>query len=424
MLLTQSGKYLVFGNNYYGQLGITRDKFVTPTEFCFEGTNNVPCLPGSITFAFQNHYRGILIKSGKCFVSGENSHKALGLGCNNNLYESVNVLTELIIPGQTIVFAAFGGGHTVILTKSGKCYVVGSNHYFQLGLGHNHDIAIATELCIPDPKSFICNKIITFVACGYSHTMVLTKSNKCFGFGSNGYGQLGTGNTTVHIDNPAELKIPDELITYVSCGYSHTIIVTKSGKCFGFGSNAYGQLGINRIHYILTPTELVIPNQPIITFVACGDNHSFVLTGSQKCFGFGANGFGQLGTGIITVHIDNPTELTIPNSNNIGSCEVIIHVTCKGHSTIVLTKSGKCFVFGLNSGGELGLGHCDPVYTPTELNVGEKIVRMMDQRIKVTSLSWEIQKLLWLGKRDRDNIFSLLPREMIREIVKFSSEYI
>jgi alpha-tubulin suppressor-like RCC1 family protein len=47
-------------------------------------------------------------------------------------------------------------------------------------------------------------------------------------------------------------KFTDPIMT-VSCGLSHCLAVTKTGKLYSWGNGAYGALGFNSVHNINTP---------------------------------------------------------------------------------------------------------------------------------------------------------------------------
>ncbi|ALC49441.1 hiw [Drosophila busckii] len=79
------------------------------------------------------------------------------------------------------------------------------------------------------------------VACGLHHTVLLTLGGEVFTFGSNQYGQLGTGdlqpvNGAVRVHTP----VP---ITQIAAGSNHTVLLTHKGIVYTFGNYQKGQLG-------------------------------------------------------------------------------------------------------------------------------------------------------------------------------------
>ena len=77
----------------------------------------------------------------------------------------------------------------------------------------------------------------------------------------------------------------------------HSFCLTENKKCYAWGNNYDGQLGINEsLPYLKKfPNLLILPNNEIIKFITCGDNHSFCLTENKKCYAWGNNYDGQLG---------------------------------------------------------------------------------------------------------------------------------
>lgn len=400
MLFGESGKCYVFSRNDMGQLGLGHcNAVLVPTELCIPSANN----DGSqeiITFFTRSTTHGaVLTASQKCFVFGHNRSGQLGVK-NSGL---VVTPTELCIPiseeensHEVITFVTCGHHITAVLTRSEKCFI--------LTTGAN----AITEIIIP-------NEIITFIASEYNHTLMLTKSQKCFVFGLNGNWQLGL-NHCKRVDIPTELNIPSEIITFATCGYNHNMVLTKSNKCFIFGNNNNGQLGLGHTDAINTLANIVLPDE-IITFGLCGDFCTMVLTKSGKYFVFGYNKWGRLG-------LSHNNDVKIPTELCIKDETIVSMAFPSDHCTMVLTKSNKCFVFGRNYNGQLGLAHCNVVNIPTEIKIGERIVKLMNQRSRIISLEWEKQRLLWLGKENPDSSFYYLPKDMIREIIKFSSDIV
>ena len=291
-----------------------------------------------------------------------------------------------------------------------KCYVFGDNNYGKLGLGSQYTIIYnPTELTIP-------NEQIISITCGDDHTVVLTLSRKCYVFGSNEYGQLGLGgNKGSYI--PYELTIPNEKIIFVTCGDDHTMILTSSRKCYVFGNNYNGQLGLGHKNNINIPTELLIPNEEITSVIGKYLN-SAVLTSSGKCYVCGFNECGQLGLGHNN-RVNTLTELVLPN-------EKIISVACGRDHNMILTFSRKCYVFGFNSDSQLGLKHDNNINVPTLLTnkvdvptlLANKVDKLMN--LQFITLDWNIERLLWLAKmKNEDSKLALLPDEIIRYLRTF-----
>jgi len=58
--------------------------------------------------------------------------------------------------------------------------------------------------------------------------------------------RLGTGAlSSESVPREISLRLEDDSIVGLACGSQHTILWTKEGLCYGFGSNAHSQLPIN-----------------------------------------------------------------------------------------------------------------------------------------------------------------------------------
>lgn len=82
---------------------------------------------------------------------------------------------------------------------------------------------------------------IVQISCGLHHTVVLTLSGEVFTFGSNQFGQLGTGDLQP-ISGAHLIKIP-HMVSQVAAGSNHTVILTTKGIVYTFGNYQKGQLG-------------------------------------------------------------------------------------------------------------------------------------------------------------------------------------
>lgn len=171
-------------------------------------------------------------------------------------------------------------------------------------------------------------------------------------------------------DKPIMSKIsmshlPSERVRRVACGRRHTIAITSSGGAFVWGSNEYGQLGLGDDLPILdrqvpTPTRLpltaedggAIKNSVKPLDVACGDDHSLILTTDGGILAFGCNWFGQLGLGQDTGTdgcVFSPQPLNLPSGMN-GT----YLITAQSHSSAAVSPTavfqwGRCVPSGAAS---------------------------------------------------------------------------
>ncbi|DAZ94929.1 TPA: hypothetical protein N0F65_012646 [Lagenidium giganteum] len=120
----------------------------------------------------------------------------------------------------------------------------------------------------------------------------------------NGHGELyswGDGAIVDSVDTPCRILpslFQEQRILKLSCGAHHVLVTSEFGIVFGFGSNAYGQLGIgppNGKWSSRDPVQIPLPAKQTFVDVACGSDHSIVLGTSGQVWAFGNNWHGQLG---------------------------------------------------------------------------------------------------------------------------------
>ncbi|KAL5669633.1 hypothetical protein ACJX0J_021854, partial [Zea mays] len=97
-----------------------------------------------------------------------------------------------------------------------------------------------------------------------------------------------------------------------------------------------------------------------------------------RVFATGLNDFGQLGIGTSVTHMLEPVEIS-------GFHERVVEVSAGNHHSCAVTADGKLFVWGRNSGGQLGLGKGagKVVSTPTKVDC------LTDLRVKTVALGSE-----------------------------------
>ena len=239
------------GNNTYGQLGdATNVDKTTPVEV--NGlSNDVDVNVDMVKSIAGGHWHSLALKSdGTVWAWGNNTYGQLGDGSNTDSNTAVEVkfggTTEDIdnffttsqastkaptesdhaTPQQlesslrNIITIASGGGHTIFLRSDGAVLTCGSNYGGQLGNGTTDDSNLPV---LVDNLS----GVITSVAGGLSHTVVLRSDGVIWTWGINYNGQLGDG-TYDQRDTPVQVKHINLIQT---AGSIHGYVVdTTDGK--------------------------------------------------------------------------------------------------------------------------------------------------------------------------------------------------
>ncbi|XP_065808263.1 retinitis pigmentosa GTPase regulator b isoform X1 [Labrus bergylta] len=167
-------------------------------------------------------------------------------------------------------------------------------------------------------------------------------------FGSNNWGQLGLGSK-VTVNKPTCVKaLKSEKVQFVACGRNHTLICTAQGKVFSSGGNSEGQLGLGDCEERTAFQRIhFFDSRGPIKMLAAGSNTSAALTESGKLFMWGDNTEGQIGLGKES-HAASPQEVSVG--------QPISWVSCGYYHSALVTADGALYTFGERDSGKLGLG--------------------------------------------------------------------
>eukprot|EP01047_Picozoa_sp_COSAG01_P021969 COSAG01_NODE_1291_length_10881_cov_33.377017_2_plen_607_part_00 len=205
---------------------------------------------------------------------------------------------------------------------------------------------------------------VTQIACGKMHALLLGRSphkkGQVFAFGQGKYGQTGLPGAPKAISEPhLVVECPAE-VRQVAAGGFHSVVVTQGGRVAAFGKNNCGQLGIDcKDSQVNSPKMLPQFAEPVVS-VACGCEHSFVLTDQGSAYGFGRNIEGQLGLGLSDKYV--PLAKLIPSMSISGHHARLIQIVCGHNHSVALTEGRlgghlqrKVFSTGCNQYGQLAL---------------------------------------------------------------------
>jgi alpha-tubulin suppressor-like RCC1 family protein len=268
-----NGALECWGSNLYGQLGVAlRSGSNTPTpapQTVFASDVTALSAGGQYTCAI---HQGAL----KCW--GSNQHGQLGAALNSGT--TVATSTPQTVFASDVTALSAGRDHTCAIHQGAlKCW--GSNSYGQLGsLLHN-----ASSTPTPAPQTVFAADV-TAISAGSAYTCAIHQSAlKCWG--QNTEGQLGVVTSNGNASTwPTPKLVIATGVSAVEAGDEHTCAL-HNGALECWGSNFYGQLGVNTNYDTLTPTFAPQPVFPsgVTAFVA-GDKHTCALhNGDLKCWG-------------------------------------------------------------------------------------------------------------------------------------------
>ena len=201
---------------------------------------------------------------------------------------ATTLLTTSTLAAITAVVSA-PAAHAVVTTGN-EIVQFGSNTYGQTGTG--------------DPLGTQWKAI----SAGTGFTLALKNDGTVWAWGANGIGQLGT-NTTTNSSVPVQVVGPSGTgyltgITTISAGAAYSLARMNNGTVWAWGANDSGQLGNNTNTYSSVPVQVVGPGGggalTGITSISAGQYHSIARKSDGTVWAWGSNYNGQLGNNTTT----------------------------------------------------------------------------------------------------------------------------
>ena len=176
------------------------------------------------------------------------------------------------------------------------------------------------------------------------------------GFNSNG--QLGVTHLGgASISTPAGIAPASSQFVALSAGGTHSLGLRADGTVWAWGANTYGQIGTGAGADQWSPTEVPTPGGMVA--ISAGLGHSLALGVDGTVWAWGFNAQGQLGNGNTT---NNSTPVQVSGLANV------VAVAAGGYHSLALEANGTVWAWGYNADGQLGNGNTTNYSTPVQVS--------------------------------------------------------
>ncbi|KAI1497775.1 regulator of chromosome condensation 1/beta-lactamase-inhibitor protein II [Biscogniauxia marginata] len=240
-------------------------------------------------------------------------------------------------------------------------FALGSNGSGQLGLGHKEDVSV------PKQVQFACEApkdMITKIAAGGNHTIILTASGKAYWSGDSTSGSCGiVSNSKEDLPQFNELVIsksePLGPIVHVACTWDLSVLVLeddhgKATRVYACGFTENG--GIQPIADAASKREPVLlkdfpPSGTEVKDIAACFRHVVVVLDNGDAYGWGNGRKGQLGR-LEDSNDSNPAVYQSPRRINDIDFKVAKAVCCQ-YTTCLIAEpgDGRILVLGADKWG-------------------------------------------------------------------------
>ena len=277
----------------------------------------------------------------------------------------------LALPGSTQMQTAdtaiqvvAGEKHTCLLTQAGNVWCWGSNQFWQLGFFQTDHPDRATPV-----KMNITG--VAAIAAGSLHTCALHTDGSVACWGYNLYGQAGEamGDRDGNLSQPSAINGLSGKALAITAGTYHSCALLQTGKVQCWGSNVFGQLGSGEYADSRTPVDVAGLSGAAAVEANGLETCALTATGGAMCWG--SNYRGALGNGS-----DQPQSVLPVEVKGLNSGVAAIAVG-NSHVCAITNNNGlKCW--GENLAGQLGDGTNSDRSTPVDvvgLTSGVKAIR-------------------------------------------------
>jgi alpha-tubulin suppressor-like RCC1 family protein len=202
--------------------------------------------------------------------------------------------TPVKLPLSHVTAVAGADQHTSY-DAGGTLYSCGWNKVGELGDG-------STESShVPARVHGLSGRSVTALVSGFNNVGALLSDGRYYDWGWNGGGQLGDGTVGGFSDVPVRVKLP-AAVTQVAQGGNdprngQTLAKLSNGSVYAWGTNGAGQLGTGNLVPKPSPVRIVPPAGVTYQTLASGADSSYAVSATGHVYAWGGNYAGQLGDG-------------------------------------------------------------------------------------------------------------------------------
>jgi alpha-tubulin suppressor-like RCC1 family protein len=350
LLLFQNRNVSASGQNIFGQLG--------GSEL------SSPPLGNSVTEVAAGDYTSFAVRSdGSLWVWGSNQYGARGDGSSGD-----NIATPVQVPlpvqvttptrnGKRAV--AIGTSAYAVIDTDGQVWTWGANWNGRLGDGTTTSHYTPARVKRSATPNDYLTGIVSIASAGGTMVAIDADSN-VWSWGAGANGALGNGSIQ---DSPYPVQVMKEGeasqgepllgVSQIACGSSgFCVALTRYGRVFGWGNNGFSQLGYPGGGAFSIAVKILAGPELSIDAIAAGSAHGIAHSSDGNVYGWGYNGRGQLGNGSMGVAQAPP----VPMSAGPNGMSNITDLAAGPNFSIMVRGSDRAvFVTGDNQSGQLGI---------------------------------------------------------------------
>lgn len=261
-------------------------------------------------------------------------------------------------PSEAITQLSCGTYHCLIATSAGKIYGWGDSTYKNVVVNSATDASTPTSISVvasglANPRIAAGAWFSLYVDIGVSGT-----GGTVYAYGANtnrrAVPQVATSPLTAATavqDMITPTGTPNDVVA-ISAGTAHAVALRADGTLMTWGSNTYGQLGNGTTTLAPYYAEPTLPGGKIAATIHAAGNHTIVRATDGTLVGWGSNLNGVL-AGAPSGNVLSPTNIatgyTFSQVDTSGH-----HATAAVATAVGITTAGTVMAWGSNQFGQLG----------------------------------------------------------------------
>ena len=356
---TSANVVACWGDNASSQLGVggTTD---SPVAVAVASAGTPLASSAPVDLAVGSVHACAALADGSVVCWGSNGSKALGRAALTTNVAAVET-SGSALAGKTVTKVVAGGSFTCALTSEGKVACWGSGPSGALGNGGTSTTPVPTAVTTSGTP--LEGKTVIDLVAGSASVCALASDSTLACWGSNTFGNLGTGTKTSSLVPVGVTKtgtpLEGKTITAIGAGESDTVCAaTTDGALACWGDNSYGSIGDGTTTARSVPTAVVTAGTPlqgkVVAEVSPGYIHTCARTTDGVLACWGNDGAGSVGSDIDSGDRLVPTAVAIAGTPLDGAS--IAQVVAGGYTSCARTTTGAVSCWGHSWDGELGNG--------------------------------------------------------------------
>jgi alpha-tubulin suppressor-like RCC1 family protein len=265
LAVKSDGTVWAWGFNYYGQVGngTSGGNALSPVQ--------VKGLTG-VTAVAAGGFTSFALKSDRTvWAWGYDGQGQLGNATSDEKAHSTPTKVKNL---STAVAIGAGASHGLAVLADGSVSAWGDNQTSELGTATTATCGAYSSPCSTTPVKVTGLSGVSAVVGGSGYSLALKSDGSAWGWGNDGYGELGNGSAQLYGSVKSPIKATVQGVIALAAGSSHSLWLQADGATWAAGSNYYGQLGNGTFNDSATPVRVQLSG---ISAIGAGHSHSLAV---------------------------------------------------------------------------------------------------------------------------------------------------